>query len=280
MVSRHISGTVAALLMVSAAPLQARDGGGVQGWVEDSQGAPVSGAVVSLFGGGLRGSGLVAFTDAGGHVSLPVLPAGSYTLRAIGRGLQAGAARQITVLPNQNTFFSLSLASPRTERVPAGSSDGAVVVQASLDDAPEEQRPAEAAPLSEAARELRWLLRHKRRSTLESLDAASVDVAADVSGLAAPDLGTVAGTVVFFAHAPSDSLGRETPLSDDLGSLGLVKLQGRLSDNAQWSVGGVLAENQNRAWRVAAEFVIETDNTGGRQRLRPHGAAPAPGRGR
>lgn len=276
MVSRHICGSVAAILLLSAAPLEARDGGSIQGWVEDAQGAPVSGALVSLFGRGLSGGGVVAFTDAGGHVSLPALPAGSYTLRAVGRGLQAGAARQITVLPDQRTFFSLSLTPPRSSKPSAGAEDGAVIVQASAQQRePEEARPTETS-VAETARELRWLLRHKRRSTLESLDPATTTVAADLSGPMTPSLSAVGGTFLFVAHAASDGLD-ETPLSDDMGGLGLVKLQGRLSDNAQWSVGGVLAENQARAWRMAAEFVVETEDghtfeTGsgyGRAALRP-----------
>jgi hypothetical protein len=50
----------------------------------------VSGALISLFGSGLSG-GLLAVSDASGRFSLSALPAGSYTLRALGEHLRAGA---------------------------------------------------------------------------------------------------------------------------------------------------------------------------------------------
>ena len=43
--------------------------GTVVGWVEDTHGAPISGALISLFGKGVRGSGLVTFTDSAGRFS-------------------------------------------------------------------------------------------------------------------------------------------------------------------------------------------------------------------
>ena len=55
--------------------------GGLLGWVEDAHGAPLSGAVISLFGKGIGGAGLVTLSDSAGRFFVPALPAGPYTLR-------------------------------------------------------------------------------------------------------------------------------------------------------------------------------------------------------
>ena len=67
------------VLFLSLAPLPVRaaaSNGGVLGWVEDSRGMPVAGAVISLFGGGANGAGLVTLSDSAGRFFLPSLPAG------------------------------------------------------------------------------------------------------------------------------------------------------------------------------------------------------------
>ena len=94
---------------VVCAGRSADDGGGLVGWVESTRGAPVAGAVVSIFGKGIRGGSLITLADAQGQFVLPSLPAGSYTLRAIGTGHQPSAAQHVTVLPNRDALFTLSL---------------------------------------------------------------------------------------------------------------------------------------------------------------------------
>src|SRR5262249_23712579 len=82
-------------------------GGGVMGWVEATGGAPVAGAVISVFGKGVGGSGLVTLSDSAGRFFLPSLPAGSYTVRAGGVGHLPAPARKITVLPNRDSTFTV-----------------------------------------------------------------------------------------------------------------------------------------------------------------------------
>ena len=72
-------------------------------------GVPVSGVLISVFAKGMRDGGFVTVSDGAGRFFLPSLPAGSYTLRALGRGHLPAPARQITVLPNQDSIFSVSL---------------------------------------------------------------------------------------------------------------------------------------------------------------------------
>ncbi len=106
------------------------------GFVENTHGLPVSGAVVSLFGRGIRGGSLVTMTDSAGQFALPSLPAGSYTLRALGTGHQPAAARKVTVLPNQESLFTVSLAPEDSEAAtnPAPDADsGTTVAQIAKD---------------------------------------------------------------------------------------------------------------------------------------------------
>jgi hypothetical protein len=51
------------------------DGGGLVGWVESTHGVPVAGALVSIFGKGIRGGSLVTLADSQGQFVLPSLPA-------------------------------------------------------------------------------------------------------------------------------------------------------------------------------------------------------------
>jgi len=173
--------------VVCAGPLP--DDGGVVGWVESTRGAPVAGAVVSIFGKGIRGGSLIALADAQGQFVLPSLPAGSYTLRAIGSGHQPSAAQLVTVLPNRDALFTLSL-------TPVGGKPAA------------EESAAEEA--TEGEREWRWLVRHKRRSVLETVghdpategnESASALSLPDAPQLAA--LGPLAGSMEFAATAGS-----------------------------------------------------------------------------
>jgi hypothetical protein len=202
----------------------------------------VGGALVSIFGKGIRGGSFVTLADSQGQFMLPSLPAGSYTLRAIGRGHQPSAAQQVTVLPNRDALFTLSL-------TPVG--EKPVVDEAAKADQ----------DLTESQREWRWLVRHKRRSVLES-DEPGVGPQERRLTLApkpAPelaDLGPLAGSMELAATAGPRSLadpgGAGLP-----GGLGALRLEGHLADGVQWSLGGLVAESEGRTWRVGAEFVLE-----------------------
>jgi hypothetical protein len=227
---------LASALLASAAPAAASDGG-VVGWVESTHGGPLAGAVVSIFGKGIRGN-RVTLSDSRGQFALPALPPGSYTLRAVSTGHEPSAAQHITVLPNREALFTLSLA----PAVAAAHPDG--------------EDP------QDGLREWLWLLRHKRRSVLET--ATHEHDAWSTSGRQAlrlqppaagplPELGPLAGQLELAA-----SSGLAT-LSDS--SLGAVRLQGRFTDGVRWSLGGLVAENEARAWRMAAQFVINPGGT-------------------
>jgi hypothetical protein len=207
----------------------------------ESWGAPVAGAIVSIVGKGLRGGSLITLADAQGQFVLPSLPAGSYTLRAVGSGHQPSAAQSVTVLPNRDALFTLSL-------TPVG------VTPAMAEDEPEESS-------NEGEREWRWLMRHKRRSVLEtashettSRESGPALSLAAASHQASP--GPLAGSMELAATSgsgsPTDATGSGLP-----GGVGSLRLRGQLADGIRWSLGGLIAEAEERAWRTAAEFVLE-----------------------
>ncbi len=226
--------------------------GGVQGVVADPQGAPVAGALVSIFGGGLR-AGLSTFSDDEGRFSLATVPAGSYTLRAVSPNRRPAPARRITVLPEQRAWFAVSLA-PQSSGDAVGEG-----VEVAAEDDPAADAKARSAP---SMRELRWALRHRERSVLEARRAAA-EAEAQRAWLAFQDTAArpldLAGRLELLANASTTSADNDaaTPSWDVPTGFGALRLDGRLTEHVSWSLGGLLAESEDRAWRMAAEFVIE-----------------------
>jgi carboxypeptidase family protein/TonB-dependent receptor-like protein len=244
---RGVAVVISAFLASTASA--GESGGGLVGWVENTHGAPVAGAVVSVFGRGVGQGGLVTLTDSAGQFVLPRLPAGSYTLRALGDGHVPAAARKFTVLPDRDATFTVSL-TPVGDATPedkASSADAATV--------PESEDAA-------AAREWRWLMRHKRRSVLEDREgeplpapAPTTVQVADTMSLrpSLPSIADVGGSLEFLATP----IGSFTPTDASLGGQGALHLRGKLADGVQWNLGGLVTESQGTAWRMAAEFVLE-----------------------
>ncbi len=221
-------GAAVLLLALAAGSATAADGGGaLVGWVEDTRGVPVAGAVISLFARN-TGTSFIALSDSTGRVFMPSLPAGSYTLRTLGRGHLPAPTKEVTVLPNQDSIFSVSL-------VPAGD----------LSEKEAEDR----------GRELHWLLRHKRRSVLESDAPVRVaDARADTAPVL-PRAPEIAGS--FEVTTTAAALNSDATTTTDTARAGVMKLAGRFGDTGHWTLGGLLTENESAAWRMAAEFLVE-----------------------
>jgi hypothetical protein len=250
---RHFGWTIVVVSTIVAPAARAEDGGGLVGWVESTQGDPVAGALVSVFGKGIRGGSLITLSDSRGQFVLPTLPAGSYTVRAVGTGHLPSPAQRITVLPNRDALYTVSL-TPVGEKTPAAGTTAPPPSTPDQDD--------------DSLREWRWLMRHKQRSILETAEQQPTDATPTVKAtLATPgapayaSLGPVGGRVELVATsggAPVDLAGSSLP-----GGVGALRLQGQLADGVRWSLGGLVAESQSQAWRTAAEFVI--DPGGGHQ---------------
>ncbi len=270
---REVALIASALLVSPAFALSEGEGGGLLGWVENTQGVPVAGAVISLFGKGIRGGALVTQSDSTGQFFLPSLPAGSYTLRALGRGHKPAPARTVTVLPHQDSVFTVSL-KPEAGQAPGANGEAVETVAESEED--------------EARRELRWLVRHKRRSILEYVkdeavtgpDAPtdSAPQSADPGWTAASYGPGLAGT--FEVVTTPALIGEDGTVTFAEGmptSQGVLKLHGQFADLGEWRLGGLVTESENAAWRMAAEFVltpggnhqIETGGGYGTRYIRP-----------
>ena len=211
------------LALFAASPLAAREPttfGTIAGRVEAPGGAPVGGAVISVYGTG-RGS-FVAVSDREGRFSLD-LPPGRYTLRTLAGGFLAPAARRVRVAAERELLLDISLA---TEAAAAS----LAAVQAD---------PA-------SVRELRWLIRHKRRSVLEDNDGRAF---ADSSTTTMDRVSEpkVEGACWILA-APSASGGAVDAVSEPNGASALAV--GGALPGGHWSAGGVWPEGQTPAWRA------------------------------
>jgi carboxypeptidase family protein len=238
---RPLASGVAIVATLLAAPtLRAESpAGGLLGWVEDAHGSPLPGAVISLFGRGVGSMGLVTLSDSTGRFSVPSLPPGSYTLRALRDGHTPAPARRVLILPNQDATFTISM-SPVGD--PAGH-DG--------QDAKSAAKDSDAS----ATRDLQWLIRHKRRSALEDRaeGAQAAETDAPPTGLLASLLPDLAGTLQVVANPNFADVADEAEPS----SWSVVKLNGRIADSGRWSLGGLVAERESATWRMAGEFVFE-----------------------
>jgi hypothetical protein len=228
---------ILALLMAARAGHAEMPAGGLLGFVEDSQGSPISGAVISLFGKGIGGTGLVTLSDSAGRFALPSLRPGPYTLRALRDGHTPAPARRVLILPNQDATFTISMIPVAAAATPDGDAKAAKESDAS------------------AIRDLQWLIRHKRRSALESRaeGPATEDADSPPTGLLASLLPDMAGTLEVVASPIGDDVASEA----QPGSWSVVKLNGRIADSGHWSIGGLVAERESATWRMAGEFVFE-----------------------
>jgi len=131
------------------------DFGTIAGRIEAPGGTPVGGAVISVFGSG-RGS-FTAVSDIEGRFSLE-LPPGRYTVRTLAGGFVPAAARRVLVASERELLLDISLAANEA---------AASLASTRIDPA--------------SVSELRWLIRHKRRSVLEERGAAEILTANDLS---------------------------------------------------------------------------------------------------
>jgi hypothetical protein len=237
----------AALALATGAPRAAAAAelvaeGTLVGFVQDTTGAPVAGAVISLFGRGLGGRGVVTQSDSAGRYVLKALPAGSYTMRALRAGHEPARARRVTVMPDRDSVLTTTLTPLADAAAAAARAAGAAF---------DENAPAN--------RELVWLLRHKTRSVLESQGTGG-DVqlsSLDNGPLTPPSLPSLDGTVELLTTPAT--IGIDTSrlgLEPHPGSFSLVRLNGRLG-SGRWSLGGLAAESEGTTWRMVADFVLE-----------------------
>jgi hypothetical protein len=113
---------------------------------------------------------------------------------------------------------------------------------------------------SDPVTELRWLMRHKKRSVLEAhrwaTDSTPSDEMRHRSTLErlVPGIPGVVATLEFFSEPPL--LGN----SDTAAARGggrLVSVEGQLGNGGHWIVGGLLLDGERESWRTLSEVVLE-----------------------
>jgi hypothetical protein len=144
----------------------------------------------------------------------------------------------VLILPNQDATFTISMI-PVAEAAKADGGDSATAKDAD----------------TTSLRELQWLIRHKRRSALESRSQgpATEDADAPPTGLLGSLLPDMAGTLQVLAS----SVGDDIPSESQPSSWSVVNLNGRIADSGHWSLSGLVAERESATWRMAGEFVFE-----------------------
>jgi len=141
--------------------------GDLRGIVQDEQGRPIAGAVVSALGA----TSVFAISDSEGRFIFRNLPAGPYLVRAHLQEYLPARGRLVQVTPDGRNATTLAL----TRRPDA---DATTVVAASVAG---EEEPAPPAESEHGHDEVAWRLRHQKRSILKSTGGTIVPEGEDAS---------------------------------------------------------------------------------------------------
>lgn len=144
--------------------------GELRGVVQDEQGQPIAGAVVSAVGS------IAVFAVSGpeGRFTFRNLPAGPYLVRAHVQQYLPARGRLVQVAPDAKNATTIAL----TRRADANSTPTVVAASVAGDEGPPAVQPAEP---EHAHDEVAWRLRHLKRSVLKDAGEAVADTAGDTS---------------------------------------------------------------------------------------------------
>jgi len=276
----HASGNGSA----SAGRVTAWTAGSIQGVVQDENGAPIKGAVVTALGAS------TAFTVSGGagRFELRTLSPGSYLLRAHLNGFVGSPGTKVEVRPSSRT--SSSIVMRRGPLVPTSALATPTAVLAAglgLPSAPPELPPAQPdptadgdgatnrAPANDDHSETAWRLRHNRRSLLQ--DATGLAVI-DVAEPPVPDTAALFGASDAVNRSPASlasSLFGGSPFSGQLNllttssfdnpqqlfggnnlarSVAYISVGAPAGSGADWAVRGALSQADISSWVVAGVY--------------------------
>ena len=253
--------------------------GSIQGTVQDEQGAPVVGAMVSALGA----TTAFALSDRSGRFELRTLSPGPYLVRAHLTGFVASRGQVIDVRPSGRTSSSIAL-----RHVSSAVAVPFPVLAAGLSGAPEAPAaPAEpvdtsgtssvaGSGLDDDHSALAWRLRHARRTILKDAtlpeDVLADDAPVDTRMFGVPDvLGRMSGSPVrfatnFFAGTPfSGQVNLLTTGSFDTPqqlfsadnfahNTAYLALGAPVGEHADWTVRAALTQGDLASWIVAGEY--------------------------
>jgi hypothetical protein len=253
--------------------------GSIQGMVQDDQGLPVAGAVVSALGA----TTAVALTDRTGRFEMRTLSPGPYLVRAHLTGFVAPRGQIVEVRPSARSSSSISM---RRAAVTASGSPAPILAAgvgatpSGLNgDAPPPDAVAASGPGSSATDdhgETSWRLRHARRSILKDATIPEELLAND----APPTQGGFGGSNLFGRAVGSPArlatnLFGGTPFSGQVNLLTLgsfdtpqqlfssdnfsrsvayLALGAPVGEHADWTVRAALTQGDIASWIVAGEY--------------------------
>jgi TonB dependent receptor-like, beta-barrel/Carboxypeptidase regulatory-like domain len=265
--------------------------GSIQGVVQDENGVPIKGAVVTALGTKTS----FAVSDGTGRFELRTLPPGSYLLRAHLSGFLAPQGKMIEVRPSSRASSSIALrrapsttpsTTPSTSTIISGAATATVVLASSVGlpvaaiepssvppkatgDADADPSPA---PANDDHSETAWRLRHNRRSILQDATGLAVIDVEDAPNRAILDE-TRAGN-----RSPSQlaaNLFSGTPFSGQLNllttssfdnpqqlfsgnnfarSVAYISVGAPAGSQADWAVRGALSQADISSWVVAGTY--------------------------
>lgn len=252
--------------------------GSIQGTVQDEQGAPVAGAMISALGA------TTAFTvsDRSGRFEMRTLSPGPYLVRAHLSGYVASRGQVVDVRPSGRASSSIALRHANL----AGSPASPPLMLAGVG-APPPTTPPDAAPTGNSPTdatntggddhsELAWRLRHARRAILKDVTIPA-DVFADEAPVEknpfdVPNMFARIGTSParfasnFFAGTPfSGQVNLLTTGSFDspqqlftadnfAHNTAYLALGAPAGDNADWTARAALTQGDIASWIVAGEY--------------------------
>jgi hypothetical protein len=244
--------------------------GSLRGTVQDEQGQPVSGVVVSVLGT----TTTVAVTDKNGQYEFGLLSPGPYLVRAHLAGYIAPRARTVQVGASNQATADIALKRP----APVLAAGFGSVAGTQPDDTPatDAGEPQDSEP--PATTERLWRLRHARRSILKDTnipsqwiveadspmrsDGAGGWTAVDVLGRAFDSARAASN---FFTETPfsgqvnlltSGSFNRpEQLLAENVAkNVAYVRVGAPVGDQADWAVRGAVTQSDISSWTVAGSY--------------------------
>ena len=251
--------------------------GSIQGIVQDEQGAPVVGAMVSALGA----STAIAVSDRSGRFELRTLSPGPYLVRAHLVGFVASRGQVVDVRPSGRASSSIALRRANTGTTASSSP----ILEAGTGAAPETPAPATEtvgaggtpdAAVNDDHGEIAWRLRHARRAVLKDAtlpeDILAGDAPVDTNRFDAPSFfGRSGGSAArvaanFFAGTPFSGQVNllttgsfDTPqqlfTTDNFShNTAYLALGAPVGEHADWTARAALTQGDIASWIVAGEY--------------------------